>query len=416
MNKRQSEQAQKSPFESTPARLAPFELPSPKYLTLTAIRQSGRLSRIRIAETIGYSPSKITSVVNELIAAGILEETDEAQATGARRTREIGFNPTFGYIVTARIGMTTLDIALVDFNERIRVRRLLPIVPQADPDSVLNQICRFVLERIDKLDIPISRILAFGITVPSSVDKQSGTLFDTPLMPSWGGYQIDSLIRETFPYAMVMVENEANAMAFGEFRKGRGKGLQSLVYVKVGTSINAGFILGGKIYHGANGRAGDIGHIHVQNGDSRDSAAETLLLESIASELSITHQAIQAVSGGKRTILSHYETDSLTAHDVAVVAAEGDGVAEGIIQRSAQAIGEVLASLVNILDPDLILIGGDVSEADPAFLAAIRRSILDRSPSLNTQHLQIEIAPLGREATILGVITLVLENLFVLGA
>ncbi|MBZ0298296.1 MAG: ROK family transcriptional regulator [Anaerolineae bacterium] len=395
--------------------MAPFELSSPKYLTVSAIRQAGTLSRIRIAESIGYSPSKITSVVNDLIADGILEETGEVQITGARRAKEIGCNPRFGYIVVAKIGMTTLDVALVDFSERIRVRRMLSITPQAAPGTVLNQICRFVLERIDKLDIPLSDVLAFGITVPSPVEKQSGTLFDSPLMPSWGGYQIASLIRETFPYAMVIVENEANAMAFGELRKGSSQDLQSLVCINVGVSIHVGFILGGQIFHGANGRAGDIGHIHVQCDVSDDAGSETVLLESIASEIAITHQALQAVTAGKDTMLSHYDPDLLTAHDVAVAATEGDLVAQGIIHRSAHAIGEVLANIVNILDPDLILIGGDVSEANPTFLAAIRRSILDRSPSLTTQHLRIEVAPLGHEATILGMTTLVLENLFVIG-
>ncbi len=404
---------QDSPFEVTPTRTAPFKLSPPKFMTVAAIRQSGTLSRTRIAETIGYSPSKITSVVNDLIQDGILEEKGEGPATGARRAREIGFNPNFGYIVAARIGFSKLDIALVDLTEHIRVRRMLPMLQPADPDTVLNQICEVVRERIDKLGIPVSDIFAFSIIVPSSVDMQSGTLFDTPHLPSWGGYPIDSLIREAFPYAMVLIENEANAMAFGELHKGDARHLQNLVYVNVGTSINAGLILNGQIYRGANGRAGDIGQLQVKIRNAASQTENVVTLESIVSGTSIAAQAKQMVKSGADTMLSHTDLDAFTARDVGVAATEGDRVAHQIIDQSGQVLGETLANIVNFLDTDLVLIGGTVSAVAPAFLAAIRRSILDRSPSLAAQHLRIEIATLGPEASMLGAIALALENLFV---
>jgi predicted NBD/HSP70 family sugar kinase/DNA-binding MarR family transcriptional regulator len=402
-----------SPFEAAPTQTAPFRLALPKYLTVTAIRQSGPLSRTRIAETIGYSPSKITSVVNDLIHDGILEEKGEGPATNARRTKELGFDPKFGYIVAARIGFSKLEIALVDFMEHIRIRRMLPLPQPADPDIVLNEICHVIRERIEKLNIPISDILAFSIIVSGSVNMQSGTLFDSPLMPSWGGYQIDSLIRESFPYAIVLVENEANAMAFGELRKGGARHLQNLVYVNVGTSINSGIILNGQIYRGANGRAGDIGQMHAEHKDNAGEVKDVVPLESIVSGTSIAMQAVQMVKAGADTIISRYELDSLTARDVGIAAAEGDRVATQIIQRSGQALGEILANIVNFLDPNLVLIGGPMNDVTPAFLASIRRSILDRSPSLATQHLRIEIAPLGPEAGILGAIALAFDNIFV---
>lgn len=404
---------QKSPFEAAPTRIAPFKLDLPKHLTVTAIRLSGTLSRTRIAETIGYSPSKITSVVNELIQDGILEEKGEGPATGTRRSREIGFNPKFGYIVAARIGFSKLEIALVDFMEHIRLRRMLPMPQPSDPNTVLNEICYVIRERIDKLKIPISDILAFSIVVPGSVDMQSGTLFDSPLMPSWGGYQIDSLIRESFPYAIVLVENEANAMAFGELRKGGGRNLQNLIYVNVGTSINSGIILNKHIYRGATGRAGDIGHMHAEYKNEAGEVEKIVPLEEIVSGTAIAIQAVQAVKTGADSVLNRYDLDALTARDVGVAATEGDRVANQIIQRSGQVLGETLANIVNFLDPDLVLIGGPVNDVTPAFLASIRRSIWNRSPSSATQNLRIEIAPLGPEASILGAIALALENIFV---
>lgn len=401
---------QKSPFEATPARTAPFKLDPPKFMTVDAIRKAGSLSRTQIAETIGYSPSKITAVVNDLLNDGILEERGEG---AARRAREIGFNPQFGYIVTARIGFSKLDIALVDFTEHIRVRRMLPMPQPADPDTILNEICHVVKERIDKLNIPISDVLAFSIIVPTQVDVKSGTLFDTPHMPSWGGYQIDSLIRESFPYAIVLIENEANAMAFGEMRKGEARHLQNVIYVNVGTSINSGIILNGQIYRGANGRAGDIGQMQVGYTTIGGECDEVVPLESLVSGIAIAAQAKQLAKSGVDTLLKNYDLDNLTVRDVGMAATEGDRVAIQIIQRSGQILGETLANIVNFLDADLVLIGGTISAVTPAFLAAIKRSVLARLPSLATQQIHIDLAQLGPEASMLGAAALALDSIFV---
>lgn len=406
-----SEYIRESPFETTPTQTAPFKLAPPKFMAVAAIREAGTLSRTHIAEAIGYSPSKITSVVNDLIQDGILEEKGEGPVTGARRAREIGFNPQFGYIVAARIGFTKLDIALVDFTEHIRVRRMLPMPQPADPDTVLNQICQVIRERINKLTIPVSDILAFSIIVPSSVDTQSGTLFDTPHLPSWGGYPIDSLIRESFPYAVVLIENEANAMALGELRHVRD--VQNLLYVNVGTTINSGIILNGQIYRGAKGRAGEIGPMRVENKNAAGEVKDVVSLDSLASGTAMAAQAREMIKSGVETTLSQGDLAALSARDVAIAATEGDRAANQIIQHSGQVLGEALANIVNFLDTDLVLIGGPVSAAAPAFLASIRRSILDRTPSLATQHLRIEITTLGPEAGILGAIALALDNIFV---
>lgn len=406
-------QPKKSPFEAAPAQTAPFKLAQSEYLAVAAIRHAGTLSRTRIAETIGYSPSKITSVVSDLIQAGILEEKGEGPATGARRAREVGFNPQFGYVVVARISFSKLDIALVDFSEHIRVRRILPLSQPADPGRVLNEICQIVRERIDKLNISLSDILAFSIIVPGAVDTETNTLFDTPLMPSWGGYHIDSLIRESFPYAIVLVENEANAMALGELRKGKFPNLQNVVYVNVGGTLNAGIILNGCIYRGANGRAGDIGQMRVEHVDSTQRTSAMIPLEQVVSGVAIVQQARQRIESGADTMLKSSDFATLTARDVGIAATEGDWIATQIVQRSGQILGETLANIVNFMDPDLVLIGGPVSDVAPGFLAAIRRSILDRSPSLATQHLRIEIAPLGPDASLFGAIALALESIFV---
>lgn len=394
-----------NPFEPTPVNAAPFQLSAPKFKTLSALRSYGAMSRSHIAEAIGYSPAKITSVVNELLASQMLLEKASSKASGGRRSRELSFNPDFGYIVAATIGTSKLDIALVDFNAHIRLRRMLPINVRDGAGSILLMISDFIQERIAQLNIPNSKILAFGLTVPGPVDVQHGTLFDTPLMAGWGGYPLAPLIRESFPYAVVTVEKDANAMAFAELRKSPGHNSRHFLYLKLGRTLSAGIITQGGIYHGANGAAGELGQIYVslENGNS-------LPLDSVASGLGIAAQARAALQTQPDSLLSRYPQPG--PREVGIAAAEGDSTASDIVQRTGRAIGEALANLVNFLDPDLILIGGGLSQLGHPLLAAIRRSILDRSPAPAAQGLRIEIAPLGSEASILGASALALESIF----
>lgn len=245
-----------NPFQISAA-AAPFSLDAAKFRAVEAIRQHGRQSRTGIADLIGYSPSKMTSVVNELMDEGVLAETGEGTATGGRRARSIDFNPDYGYFVGATVEASRLDIALVDFSGRIRVRLLLPAPVIATPQAILDSICGFILERLTKLGIPLDKIYGFGLTTPVPLEPSSGTLYESTDLPGWGGYQIESQLREVFPYGVVVIEKDANAMAYGELRRGRVN-TDSFVYLKSDPPISAGIVIDGQIYRGASGRAGEI--------------------------------------------------------------------------------------------------------------------------------------------------------------
>jgi predicted NBD/HSP70 family sugar kinase len=246
----------KNPFSSSSSSVAPLVLTSPKFQALAALRQHGRLARIQIAEMIGYSPSKITGVVNDLIDAGILEETEDSSYTGGRRAKDLYFNPNFGYIVAAVIDADQLDLALVDATETIRVRRMLPIQTGDSPSRILDSLTQFILERLQKLGIPIEKVYGVGLSLPSPIDPRRGTLNDSAILPEWAGYQLESYLREVFPYAAVVLERDANAMAFAELRRGAGRSIGHFLYLNMGSAPGLGLIMDGRIYRGANGRAG----------------------------------------------------------------------------------------------------------------------------------------------------------------
>jgi glucokinase-like ROK family protein len=270
------------------------------------------------------------------------------------------------------------------------------------------------LQKLDHLSIAADRVYAFGIGVPGPVEFSTGLLIAPPIMPGWEAYPIRSYLKETFPAAVVIVDNDVNVMALGELREGAGVEEANFIFIKIGTGIGAGIVTGGEIYRGSNGSAGDIGHICADPAGPVCHCGNIGCLEAIAAGPPIAARGMEAARRGESAILSkRLEANGiLTAQDIGAAAAEGDPAANELIQESGRIIGEVLASLVNFYNPSLILIGGGVSNIGHQFLASIRRGVLHRSLPLSTRHLRIDTSPMGADAGITGAITLALEHVF----
>lgn len=331
-----------NPFQ-TEIRSAPFALDAPKLRTVETLRSFGKQSRSAIAEFITYSPSKMTAVVNDLIDDGILEEVGEEASTGGRKARAVNFNPNYGYFAAATIEPSRFDVALVDFAANIRVRRVIPLPQDTSPQNILRIICDFVLERLEKLNIPLEKVLGFGLATPAAVDIRIGTLWNSPNLPGWDGYQIDSHLREMFPYAVIVVERDVNALAYGILRRGLHP-YKTFMAVKANTPRGVGIVIEDRIYRGANGCAGEINTVSDEEAFLRD-----------------------------------------------------------------------LAALIQILDPEAIMIAGDGSESETQFAASLGRYLLDKSSPVD-QRRHIERSPLGPEAMITGLILQVADNVFTLAA
>jgi glucokinase-like ROK family protein len=395
---------------------APFHLLMPQAKAIESIRRLGPLSRTEIADKIGYSRSKITSVVNELTDAGILAELGDGESSGGRRPRVLNFNANFGYVVGIDMGATSLDIALADFNGKIIDRQTMFIDVREGPDITLGLIRNTVLERLAVLGISPHKIYGFGMGVPGPVEFSTGLLIAPPIMPGWEAYPIAAFIRESFPHAVVIVDNDVNVMALGELRSGAGVSHDNFLFIKIGTGIGCGIVCDGQVYRGTNGCAGDIGHICADQNGPVCHCGNIGCLEAIAAGPPIAARAMEAALAGRSPILAKQmdaQNGSLTAEDVGAAASQGDRVANEIIQDSGRMIGEVLASLVNFFNPSLILIGGGVSNIGHQFLASIRRGVLHRSLPLSTRHLRIDTSLIGADAGVLGGIALASEHIFV---
>jgi glucokinase-like ROK family protein len=259
------------------------------------------------------------------------------------------------------------------------------------------------------------RILGIGVGVPGPVDFSRGVLVAPPLMMDWENFPIRSFFNETFPSAFVAVDNDVNIMALGEQRAGDGMGVDHFIYVKIGTGIGAGIVSNGRIHRGADGCAGDIGHICVDKQGPICRCGNQGCLEAMAAGPAIAEKAAQAALSGRSLFLRKLldaNGGSLTPEDVNAACREGDEAALEIIRASGLMIGDVLAGLVNFFNPSHIFVGGGIANFGNHLLVSIRRAVLRRSLPLATSHLSINFSRASSNAGIIGAIALVLEYLF----
>jgi len=375
---------------------------------------------ITISEAVivtGHSRTKIALSVSSLLQKNYIIEKDATEFTGGRRSRLYCINGDLGLVAGLDIGATSFDIALADLSRKILDVHSEPANVRIGPIKVLGRTCEVLEKMITDRGLDPINLKGIGIGLPGPVEFSSGTVVSPPIMPGWDRFPVIETVQQWFPAANVVIDNDVNVMALGELTQGVGKGIQNMIFVKLGTGVGAGIICEGSVYRGTNGCAGDIGHINVDKNGPLCQCGNHGCLESLAGGPAISHRANLAAQDGHSPILIKYlekNQGNLTPEDVANAAREGDAVSVELIRETGLMVGEVLAGLVNFYNPELIVIGGGVSNIGNNLLASIRQAVLNRSLPLATRNLQLVFSELGSRAGILGALDLAMDYIFTL--
>ncbi|HWG85074.1 MAG TPA: ROK family protein [Deinococcales bacterium] len=373
--------------------------------TLEAVFWSGSPSRHELAALTGYSKTKLNGIVGTLIAAGWLVDGEPRSSSGGRRPAGLELNPELGVVIGVDIGATSVDVSLADPSLRTLGTRSAVIDVRQGPGTVMARVSRLMSELLDEHKLAPDRLLGIGIGVPGPVEYASGLLISPPLMPGWEGFSLREHFAPSFS-APVYVDNDVNLMAIGELWHARRSNPRTLgsadnmIVLKLGTGIGAGIIAHGDIYRGADGSAGDVGHICVDPDGPRCHCGNAGCLEAMAGAPAIVRAAVDAGRDGRSPAFARLleEGRAISTYDVARAAREGDESANAIIQGAGALVGQMLASLVNFFNPSRILIGGGVAHVGPLMLASIRQSVYGRSLPLSTRKLRIDYTRLGDES------------------
>ena len=381
---------------------------------LDEIRYARSRSRSELMVRTGLGRGVVAQRVAELVDLGLVVEGSVGPSTGGRPPRQVSFRADAGHTLVADLGATSIDVAVTDLDGRILGHRDEPAEIGAGADRCLDRVDELFEELTAATrDLP-GRLWGIGIGVPGPVEFASGRPVSPPIMPGWDGYPI----RERFVArygAPVWVDNDVNILALGEWRSGVAVGHDNVVVIKIGTGIGAGIISNGRIHRGAQGSAGDVGHIQVVSDDSIICRCGNVgCLEALAGGGALARlgeaEAIAGRSGRLQTALDQH--GRVPAEDVARAASFGDPVAVGLLQSAGEHVGLMLASIVNFFNPSLVVIGGGVAQSGDQLLASLREAVYRRSLPLATRDLLIKRSSLGALAGVIGASSMVVDQLF----
>ena len=355
---------------------------------INLVRLSEATTRPDIGRVTGLGRGVVTQRVQQAIDLGFLAEGGRGPSTGGRAPRTLRFVAERGRIVICALGALHIHVGIsaLDGDVVDDVHRSWEI--SRGPEATLD----VVMEMIDELLARHDDVPVWGITVglPGPVDFRTGRPMSPPIMPNWNGFDVKAAFQQRFD-APVWVDNDVNLLALGE-RARRREDRVDLVYCKIGTGIGVGLLSEGRIHRGASGSAGDIGHLRVPGSTLPCVCGKIGCLEAVAGGWALVRDAERAVADGAKGVLATTLTErsSLRPEDIAGAARRGDPLGFSLAQQSAQAVGEALASLVNIFNPAVLVLGGAIAAgAGEIFLAEVRQRVYELSPPLATRDLVI---------------------------
>ncbi|MGH2953845.1 MAG: ROK family protein [Solirubrobacterales bacterium] len=367
---------------------------------LQLIRDGEGATRADLAELTGLARSTIAQRLEQLLAQDLLRTAGESESTGGRPPMLFAFNEDAGVVLAADLGATHSRLALTNLGGRVLAEARGDIAIAAGPAEVLDWVDERFHALLAKTGRDDSDVQGIGIGVPGPVEHATGRPRNPPIMPGWDGYPVPERFADRYQVP-VLVDNDVNIMALGEHWT-HWRDAAHLLFVKVGTGIGCGIVVDGRIHRGAEGAAGDIGHIRVAAGDEAEgvvcSCGNVGCLEALAG------------GGAMAERLRAEGIDAPNSRAVVELARAGEGAAVQLVRESGRLIGEVLAAAVNLYNPAAIVIGGDVSQAHEQLLAGVREVVYQRSLPLATRHLRVVRSQLEDRAGVIGAAVMVIEH------
>ena len=375
-----------------------------KHTVLDLIRFTpGGISRAGIAKRIGLSRAAISTIVSDLIETGIIRDAEQRTMTSGRPRTLLEIAPDAGYIAGIDMGATHMRAVVTNFGATVIAEKEIPIDIANGPDFCIAQANELLIGLLESKGLSLRLLSAVGVGVPGPIDSEAGMVIAPPIMPGWDRFPIRDTLEGLWKRP-VSVNNDAELGALGEWAYGAGRGARDLAYIKVGTGIGAGLLIDGRVYRGSTGSAGEIGHLTMENNGPLCSCGNRGCLEAFSGGHAIAKRAIEATQKGKRTQIVQIPVEEITAKDVAAAARRGDLVAQQIMTEAGEHLGVAIAGLVNIFNPDIIVVGGGVAQIGDLFLEPVRREVTRRSLPAAANNVRITTAVLGRRSSSLGAV------------
>lgn len=374
---------------------------SNRLAVLNCIRENDSIPRAEVARRTGLSRTTVGNIMETLLGEGLVREGDSqrAEPSGGRRIVPVHFNATAAYVLGVAMGRRHLTIVLCDLSANVVKRTNVPFPTQEGPDVCLPLLGRTLRQIVAEQRIAWGRVIGVGVGMPGPLSPDMARPAGPPRMPGWSGVGVRDRLRADLGVP-VYLDNNANMGALGESRYGSGKGVDSLLYVKAGSGIGGGMIVGGQLYRGSSGSAGELGHMTVDPDGPLCDCGNRGCLEALVG----TPAIVASAARGRPEIA-----------DIAAViraAERGDTSSVAALARVGTLLGTVLANLVNFFNPALIVLDGGTLQAGELVLKPLRAALDAHSLTAPLAHTRVTMGALSGTAIAMGGAAAVLDAAF----
>nr|WP_319998518.1 ROK family transcriptional regulator [uncultured Draconibacterium sp.] len=361
---------------------------------------SGSSTIAELAKELDLSVPTTTKLIGELIDDGFVQDFGKQETEGGRRPNLYGLNPDSGYFVGVDVKRFRVNIALLNFKgEVVEYKNSIPYQMENTVEA-LNNLCDIIRNFITESSEETDKILCVGVNVSGRVNPESGYSYsyfyfeEKPL----------SLLIEERIGVSCFIDNDSRAMAYGEYMRGVAKGEKSMIFVNIGWGIAVGIVLDGKMFYGKSGFSGEFGHINTFDNEIICRCGKKGCLETEVSGLAIHRIFLERVKNGSNTILQKQIEDGtpLLLEDIIRAAQKEDVLAIEIIEEIGNKLGKSVSGLINLFNPELLVIGGTVSLAGDYIMLPIRSAVKRYSLNLVNKDTEIKISKLGDKAGAIG--------------
>ena len=307
-------------------------------------------------------------------------------------------------VLAVDIGGTKIMTAIITADGKMLAKDTCPTLADEGRPAVIERLFAAIDGILSQNGILPSGLGGIGIAAAGIIDSGRGLITVSPNLPGWHDVPLKDIVSEKFRVGVFLV-NDACGAALGEHRFGAGRGVNNLILLTLGTGIGGGIIINGELYDGVSGSAGEIGHMIVDVNGPECGCGNRGCLEAFASGRAVARDAVERINNGEKSSLvgmSSGDIESITAEQVGAAARDGDALALDIFSRASGYLGAGMVSLVNIFNPEMLILGGGMAKLDTLFVNPAQRMVAERAFSVSAQAVSIVTAQLGNEAGVYG--------------
>ncbi|HEX5494755.1 MAG TPA: ROK family transcriptional regulator [Mycobacteriales bacterium] len=377
----------------------PFHaLPGNARTVLNTLRRRGPATRAELAEAAGLSRATVSVALARLVREGLVDQSGESMSagpSGGRPPSLIRLGPAAGLAVGVDVGRAHLRVAVADLGHQVRAEDACTLRGDVRAEAVLDLAAQLVRSCLDRIGHDMADVIGVGLGMPAPVEQRTGRVLAPAILPDWAhlcaGPELSARLGRP-----VMVDNDANLGALAEHMWGAGRGHGTIAYIKAATGIGGGLVLGGRLFRGRSGTAGELGHVVLDENGGVCRCGNRGCLELVAGGTAL----VAALRGSNRDVTS---LPDLIRHVRA-----GDTACVRIVADAGTHIGVAVGSLVNLVNPERVIVGGELGQAGEVLLEPMRRALRRCAVSPAVQAVEVVPCALEDRSEVLGAVAGVL--------